>query len=76
MDITLARVISKDSSLKSYTLSWVASSGSGLLAFIVFKQLFHLNIILSSILRFIYILNIHSFVIIVIIYVVMWVLMC
>ena len=42
-----------------------------LLAFIVFKQLFHLNIILSSILIFNLNLNIHSFVIIVIIYVVM-----
>ena len=45
----------------------VASSGSGLLAFIIFKQLFHLDIILSSILRINYIFNIHSFVIIVII---------
>ena len=74
MVFTLARVISKDSSLKSYKLAWVVSSSSGLLAFIVFKELFHLNMILSSTFRFNYTLVIQSFVTIVFIYVVMWLL--
>ena len=74
MVFTLARVISKDSSLKSYKLTWEAYSGSGLLAFVIFKELFHFNMVLSSTFRFNYILNIESIVTIFFIYVVMWVL--